>query len=404
MAGLSTGIGSWPGTDIAAATRLTFGEFPDLPYLPELPGRVTAAGMIGRATTLCAGLSFDLQPAGWRLTDASGADHRRANALFRQDLDTLEEVAQGWTGPVKFAVAGPLTLAASVEKPRGDKVLSDHGARRDLAQALAEGTAELFDEIARRLPAIQPVLQVDEPLLPRVLAGEVATASGFGRHRRVDLPEVAGALEPFAVAGRRHGHRRHTDTSGFGATGLGDSGFGASGLGESGFERSGFEASLAESGMRDERGHGSQDAAATSERADAALPWSTVLHCCAPGLPVAEVIRAGFEAVSVPLETLTGGDRDRRVQLDAIATAVDSGHALLLGVADTATVDTVQAHDALARRALELLRPLELGPTLAEALVLTPACGLAGWSPAAALAQARAVRRAADIVAEELLR
>lgn len=403
MSGLSTGIGSWPGTDIAAATRLTFGEFAELPYLPELPDRGAAAGMIGRATAICAGLDFDLQPAGWRLTDGSGADHRRAAALLRQDLDTLEEVAQGWAGPVKVAVAGPITLAATVEKPRGDKVLSDHGARRELAQALAEGTASLFDELARRLPRIQPVLQVDEPMLPRVLEGQVATASGFGRHRPVDFPEVSAALEPFATAGLRHGRRPHRDTSGFGSTGLGDSGLGESGLGESGLGGSGFESTLDESGMR---GSGSQRPAAQgpSEPASSFLPWSTVLHCCAAGLPVAGVLDAGFEAVSLPLDALTGTDPSHRATLDAVAGAVDSGHHLLLGVADTAAVDDVQPHDRLARRALDLLRPLELGPALANSLVLTPGCGLAGWSPAAALQQTRAMRRAAGIVAEELLR
>ena len=48
---------------------------------------------------------------------------------------------RAYTGPFKIQVAGPWTLAATVEKPRGDKVLTDHGARRELAQALAEGAA-----------------------------------------------------------------------------------------------------------------------------------------------------------------------------------------------------------------------------------------------------------------------
>lgn len=406
MPGLSTGIGSWPGTDIAAATRLTFGEFAELPYLPELPDRGAAAGMIGRATAICSGLDFDLQPAGWRLTDGSGADHRRAAALLRQDLDILEEVAQGWDGPVKVAVTGPITLAATVEKPRGDKVLSDHGARRELAQALAEGTASLFDELARRLPQIQPVLQVDEPMLPQVLGGQVATASGFGRHRRVDFPEIFAALEALATAGLRHGRRPHPDTSGFGSTGLGDSGLGQSGLGESGLGGSGFASSLAESGMRGSASQrpGTEHPGDSAGSANHFLSWSTVLHCCAPGLPVAGVLDAGFEAVSLPIDTLTGADPARRATLDAVAAAIDGGHHLLLGVADTAAVDSVQPHDVLARRALDLLRPLELGPVLADSLTLTPSCGLAGWSPSAALQQARAVRRAAGIVADELLR
>ena len=101
---------------------------------------------------------------------------------------------QGYAGPVKFAVAGPWTLAAMMERPRGDKVLADHGARRDLGQSLAEGVAQLIMEMRRRLPDIEPLVQLDEPLLPSVLAGEIPTASGFSRHRVVDIPEVSAMI------------------------------------------------------------------------------------------------------------------------------------------------------------------------------------------------------------------
>ena len=105
--------------------------------------------MTGRALAVVSDLGADLQPAGWRLTDAPGIDHRRARSLLAQDLDALEEQAQGYAGTFKVQVAGPWTLAATVEKPRGDKVLADHGARRDLAQALAEGVR---DHVRRPAP------------------------------------------------------------------------------------------------------------------------------------------------------------------------------------------------------------------------------------------------------------
>ena len=190
----STGIGSWPGTDNRDAIKIAFAECPDLPYLPELPARGAYAGLVGRSTALLAGLSVDLQPAGWRLADGSGREHRLALSTLRSDLDELEEQAQGYAGPVKYAVAGPWTLAATVERPRGDRVLADHGARRELGQSLAEGVAELVAEMRRRLPEAQPVVQLDEPLLPAVLAGGVATASGFSRHRTIEPPEVIAAL------------------------------------------------------------------------------------------------------------------------------------------------------------------------------------------------------------------
>ncbi|MBA8795220.1 methionine synthase II (cobalamin-independent) [Friedmanniella endophytica] len=190
----ASGIGSWPGEDVGEAVRMIFAEVPDLPYLPELPARGAAAGMIGRACAQLVGMSVDLQPAGWRLTDAPGIDARRARSLFRADLDALEEHAQGWTGPVKLAVTGPWTLAATVERPRGDLVLADHGARRDLAESLAEGLTGLVAELRRRLPDVGWLVQLDEPSLPGVLAGSLPTASGFSRHRAVERNEAIETL------------------------------------------------------------------------------------------------------------------------------------------------------------------------------------------------------------------
>ena len=198
MTALASGVGSMPGTDdreYAEAVRVVLGEL-SLPHVPELPGRGATATMTGRGLAVVAGLGADLQPAGWRLTDAPGIDHRRARSLLAQDLDQVEEQAQGHQGPFKAQVCGPWTLAATVEKPRGDKILSDHGARRDLAQALAEGVRDHVADLRRRLPGTDRlIVQVDEPALPAVLAGAVPTASGFGRHRRVDLPEASAALQ-----------------------------------------------------------------------------------------------------------------------------------------------------------------------------------------------------------------
>lgn len=202
----ATGVGSMPGgdplaaeadnaRDLAEALRITIGELPDMLHLPEVPGRGPAAAMTGRGLAVMSGLGADLQPAGWRLTDSVGLDLRRARSLLAQDLDGFEEQAQGYVGPVKVQVAGPWTLAATVEKPRGDKVLADHGARRELAQALAEGLGAHVADVRRRVPGASEVLvQLDEPALPAVLAGAIPTASGYGRHRVVHPPEASEAL------------------------------------------------------------------------------------------------------------------------------------------------------------------------------------------------------------------
>ena len=135
----TTGIGSWPGTDMADAVKIAFAECPDLPYLPELPARGglrrpdrtldRVPRRPGRRSATCR----------WRLTDASGRDHRLAISTLRADLDVLEEHAQGYQGTVKLSVAGPWTLAAMMERPRGDRVLADPGARRDVGQSARRG-------------------------------------------------------------------------------------------------------------------------------------------------------------------------------------------------------------------------------------------------------------------------
>jgi methionine synthase II (cobalamin-independent) len=122
-------------------------------------------------------------------------DHRRARSLLAQDLDAVEEQARDFHGRFKIQVAGPWTLAATVERPRGDRVLADHGARRELAQALAEGLRDHVADVRHRLPDADIVVQIDEPALPAVLAAQVPTASGFGRHRTVHPPDASAALE-----------------------------------------------------------------------------------------------------------------------------------------------------------------------------------------------------------------
>lgn len=180
--------------------RLAFGELPDLPFLPELPARGPGADLVGRAAALLVDLHVDLQPAGWRLVDRAGRDERRAVSLLGQDLDALEEVAGGYAGPLKVQVAGPWTLAASLELTRGDKVLSDRGAYRDLVASLAEGAARYVDDVRRRVPGASVLLQLDEPSLPAVLAGRLRTASGFGALRAVDEPVAEAALTAVAQA------------------------------------------------------------------------------------------------------------------------------------------------------------------------------------------------------------
>ena len=70
--------------------------------------------------------------------------------------------------------------------------------------------------------------------------------------------------------------------------------------------------------------------------------------------------------------------------ITSMARTVTGARSLWLGCAPTASPSgaTVPTPDALTRRVLDVLRPLELGPVLTERVVLTPACGLAGWAAA----------------------
>ncbi len=192
-----TGLGSLPGTDVGAAMRLAL-EDVDLPWLPELPARGPWAGMVGRAAGLLAGLPTELSAGEWKLSSASGIDARRARAALRDDLDVLEENAQGYAGPFKVSVCGPWTLAASLFRPLGGRVLGDRGARRDVTQSLAAGVGDLLGDLRRRLPALELRLQVDEPSLSAVLAGRVPTEGGFFRHRAVEEQEMSEHLAVFA--------------------------------------------------------------------------------------------------------------------------------------------------------------------------------------------------------------
>jgi hypothetical protein len=192
--GPASGVGSLPGTDPAEALRLVVGELPDFAHLPELPDRGPGADLIGRSAAFLVDLAFDLTPAGWRLVPRPGIDQRRAQEFLARDLDALYDVASGWTGPFKVQVAGPWTLAAGLERTRGDRAVVDAGARRDLAQSLAEGLTAHVAAVAARVPGAQVVVQLDEPSVPAVLQGGLPTVSGFGKLAAVEETVVEQEL------------------------------------------------------------------------------------------------------------------------------------------------------------------------------------------------------------------
>jgi methionine synthase II (cobalamin-independent) len=321
-----------PGTDPAQACRVVFGELPDLPHLPELPDRGPGADITGRAAALLVGLPVHLTLAGWKLTDRPGRDLTRAAGYWSQDLDTLEETAVGYTGPLKIQVCGPWTLAATLELSRSANLaLSDPGAVADLTASLAEGLAAHAADVRKRVPGATLVVQVDEPSLPAALAGRVPTPSGLSTVAPVDR----------IVASQRL------------ATVL------------------------------------------------AAPSAPTAVHICGRAAPAfGEIQAAGATAVSFDLGELPDRETDR------IAELADAGLGLLVGALPTAAAARLGTGPPLqprqtAAKVVAMWRRTGLSPgLLAGQVVLTPACGLAGVSPAAARSALRHCREAARVAAE----
>ncbi|WP_203700675.1 methionine synthase [Asanoa iriomotensis] len=97
-----------------------------------------------------------------------------------------------------------------------------------------------------------------------------------------------------------------------------------------------------------------------------------VFHCCAADVPVALLVSAGASALSLDLSLVTA--------LDPLGEAIDAGVGLLAGVAATSGARAPRSGD-LADRIRAVWNQLGFGRSLlAEQVVVTPTCGLAGAS------------------------
>jgi Cobalamin-independent synthase, Catalytic domain len=340
-----------PGTNPAEAMRLIAGELPDFPHLPELPDRGPGADLTGRTAALLVDMAAEVTPRGWRLAERPGRDLARARSMLSSDLDALEEVLEGFTGPVKIQLCGPWTLAATLELPHTMNVaVADPGAVADLTASLAEGAAAHVADVAKRLPGARLVVQFDEPALPAVAQGMVPTASGLSRLAAVEAETLRERLEQVLAATHAY----------------------------------------------------------------------TIVHCCAPSAPFGIIRAAGAAGVAFDLSQL------RRADEDGVAESAEAGLGLLTGAvpavsdqavgsagssaasgsgrqASGASRSSEQADGAqqTAERVIRMWRRLGLSlATCAEQAVITPACGLAGASPAQARAALTRCHQAASILPE----
>ncbi len=318
--GSASGVGSLPGTDIAEAQRLVFGELPDLPHLAELPARGPGADLIGRSTGFLVDLPVQLYAGRWQVAPRPGQDLRRTADLLERDVDQLTEQGDGYAGVVKLQAAGPWTLAAGIELSIGGRMLRDAGAVRDLTDSLAEGLRRHVAEVRKRLPRASVLLQLDEPSLTTVIAGRVKTESGLSVYPPVDGPDAATGLRTVVEA----------------------------------------------------------------------VGVPVILHSCAPDVPLQVVRDAGAAAVSLDLSLLT--------DLDPLGEAIEAGLGFFAGAAPTSVPSTERPMSSkqIAARVQTVWDRLAFPATrLPQQVVVTPACGLAGASPAYARTVLKACREAA---------
>jgi hypothetical protein len=112
-----------------------------------------------------------------------------------------------------------------------------------------------------------------------------------------------------------------------------------------------------------------------------ALPAPVIVHCCAPGAPIALLRAAGAGALALDARVLG----TETTTLDAIGETWDAGVPLLLGLVPAlppAPGSREPTLRELARPALDLADLIGFSrPRLAELAVPTPTCGLAGATP-----------------------
>lgn len=192
----ASGRGDFPGDDLAEAMSRVEGELgsPHLPFLPHLPALGWRATPLARTLAVCEGLAFDGVSFGWRMVHSGGRGAREsalAQDRLLSDINLLADRVGAQkkrfgsgqdTAPVyKIQLVGPLTLAASIYLPGGERAISDTGASRDLLESFLEGLERWVESLREALQAPRALIavQLDESEFQRLLEGSIPTVSGF---------------------------------------------------------------------------------------------------------------------------------------------------------------------------------------------------------------------------------
>ncbi|MFF0719407.1 methionine synthase [Micromonospora sp. NPDC003816] len=150
-----------------------------------------------------------------------------------------------------------------------------------------------------------------------------------------------------------------------------------------------------ESGFGTYRAVQPEDARALLGTVVEAVGVPTVVHCCAPDVPLNLIRSTGAAGVALDLDLVT--------DLDALGEAVDAGLGLFAGAAPgTAPAGRAPTSAQVADRVRTLWDRLGFPRRrLAGQVVVTPACGLAGATPAYVRAVLSACRDAGRRIVEE---
>jgi hypothetical protein len=163
LTAVATGVGSLPHRDADEAAEFSLRCAPDLPFVPTLPRRSPAEGMIAQAVVGLQGVSVG--PYGAITVDAARLDPA-APVITDIDHDAYAGLrafltaARGRRGPIKWQFTGPLTLGLT---------LANAGVEPQRAFAVAGAAVQshvrsLHAAIASALPDCPQVVVIDEPM------------------------------------------------------------------------------------------------------------------------------------------------------------------------------------------------------------------------------------------------
>ncbi len=328
VAGRGSAVGSWPGTDVVDAARTAFGELGDAPHVPHLP-ELPDRGPGADLVGRGAGLLVELP------VDLQPSGWRLVDRPGRDAERTAAWLRQDLDvlAEVADGFAGPLKVQVA-----GPWTLAASLWLPRLERAVVDPGA-CRDLVASLAEGVR--LHVAE--VRRLVPGAHVVV-------QVDEPSLPAVLTGALPTASGFGRLRAV------------------------------EENVAVEGLREVL-----DAARSAGA-------TTLVHSCAPDVPVDALVRAGADGVSLDVSLL------RARGWESVAAAVEAGRTVWAGVVPT-TGDVPPAR-SVADGLWAAWRRVGLGREESERLVVTPACGLAGASPARARATLARVRDVAAAFAE----